>query len=167
MNLAAILAAAIIAIAPRVPPETAARYATDIDNAIGPDELTLGFALVATARWESAFRPEIERCECMRHECDSDRQGKPHAFGLYQLHKQKFGAYTAADICASNAISTERAAVTMRELFARARNRWWKTFTFYVGGESASVVGRRRDFDWMRSNRAALAEKGEALCQGW
>ena len=167
MNSAHIIAAAIAWSAPNLPNETVSRYATDIDNVIDESEVTLGFALVATAKWESAFRPAIEKCECQRHECDSDKSGRAHAFGLYQLHKEKFGAYTAADICASNSISTERAAVTMRELLKRASGRWWKAFTFYVGGESESVVGRRKDFDWLRSNRTELAQKGEALCQGW
>jgi hypothetical protein len=174
MNSAHIIAAAIAWSAPSLPNETVARYATDIDNVIDESEVTLGLALVATAKWESSFRHEVETCECprvdpvsRRRECDSDRHGKPTAFGIFQLKADRLGAYTPAQVCASNALSSERAAITMREKLARASGRWWKAFTFYVGAESESVVGRRKDFDWLRSNRTELAEKGEALCQGW
>jgi hypothetical protein len=168
MSSAHILAAAIAWAAPNLPNETVARYAADIDAAIEPEEVaTVGFALVASAKWESHFREPIEKCVCARHECDSDKHGRPHAFGLYQLHVEKLGGYSPAEICASNALSSQRAAVTMRDLLKRAAGRWSRVFTFYVGGETPSVLGRRADFDWMRKNRLMLAEKGEALCQGW
>jgi len=174
MSSAHIIAAAIAWSAPNLPNETVARYAIDIDNAIEEDELPLGFAMVANAKWESNFRHEIETCQCprvdpvsRRRECDSDKHGRPTAFGLFQLKADRLGPYTPAQVCASNALSAERAAVTMREKLKAAGGRYWKAFTLYVGGESLSVVGRRKDFDWMRSNRAALAEKGEAMCQDW
>ncbi len=112
MSLFPIVLTAIVSLAgPRLPAETAERYATDIVE-VATDDIELAIALVATADEEGFhFAPRIERCECSGDECDRDwRTGRVEAFGLYQLHKYWFAGHTGEEICASNRLGTELAA---------------------------------------------------------
>ncbi len=111
MSLLPIVLTAIVSLAgPRLPQETAKRYATDIVIVAGEDT-ELAIALVATADEEGLhFSPRIERCECFGHECDRDwRTGLAAAFGMFQLHKYWFAGHTGEEICASNRLGTELA----------------------------------------------------------
>ncbi len=118
MSLFPVVLTAIVTLAgPRLPAETAERYATDIVE-VATDDVELAIALVSTADEEGLhFSPRIERCECLGNECDKDpRTGRALAFGLYQLHRYWFAGSTADEICASNRLGTQLAANALRFL---------------------------------------------------
>jgi len=84
---------AILTLAPTLEYGTAARYADDIYAACG-DERDLCYALVATQHAESAWRPDVERCEVTG---DGGR-----AVSAFQLHRHWWAGYSREEVCKSN-----------------------------------------------------------------
>lgn len=155
MTLVELFAAAILTLAPKLPAETATRYATDIENAVDAD-LELGIALVVTMGTEVRERhEEVERCICRPWECDRGTDGKPRALGLFQLHYYWWEGFSREEICASNTLSTILAAKEMRIHRASTRS-WHRALRRHVGygidPKDRRVANRPRDFDRLLAN---------------
>ncbi len=155
MSILPIVLTAIVSLGgPRLPADTAKRYAADVVTVAGEDA-ELAIALVATADEEGLhFSERIERCECFGHECDRDwRTGRAAAFGIYQLHKYWFAGHTAEEICASNRLGTELAGKALR--FLRTNHGGIReAIRLYNGApkDDPRIVRRLKVFDrWMEA----------------
>lgn len=144
---------------PKLPAETAERYATDIvEVAAGDTEIAI--ALVSTADEEGLhFSPRIERCECLPHECDKDpHTGRTLAFGLYQLHRYWFAGSTADEICASNRLGTQLAANALRFLRKNHRSSIREALRLYNGApkEDPRITRRLKVYErWFANAKGA------------
>lgn len=149
MTFSALFTTAILSLAPSLPVETAERYAGDIAVAVG-DDLELGIALVVTANAESDFRATIERCDCERWECDSDKHGNPRALSLYQLQFYWWDKHDPEEICASNTLASALAAREFRIHRAIVGGSMEKALRRHVGGlvdpNDRRVIDRPKNF---------------------
>lgn len=162
MTLVELFTAAMLALSPGMRPETATRYATDIETAVDA-EMALGMALIVTMHAEAKARPEdIERCICRPWECDRGTDGRPRALGLYQLHFYWWDGFSREEICASHALQSKLAAKEMRHHLAMTRGNWHRALRRHVGigidPRDPRVVDRPKNFDRVMANaRKALA----------
>jgi len=130
--MSVIILAAILTLAPALPPATAQRYANDITLAAAGD-LDLGYALVATQHVESSWRLDVETCAV------TGDGGA--AITAWQLHKHWLGGYSRAEVCASNTLATSLAASALIVLQHRGGG-WPGAMRRYVGcrpGDPRSV----------------------------
>jgi len=159
--MTALVLAAILTLAPALPAATAERYAADIALAAG-DDLEIAVALVVTAAAESDFRETIERCACKRWECDPDKNGKPRAYGLFQLQFYWWDGHSPDEICASNTLSTDLAGRELRIHRAMVGGSMRKAIRRHVGRLPATdrrVKDRPKNYDRLYANaRKALVE---------
>ena len=134
--MSALVLAAILRLAPALPPATAERYANDIALACG-NSSELCWALVVTAEGESSFLTSRETCET------TGDGGK--SVTLYQLH-QDFGAWqgsTRAELCGSNTLATMRSAEWL-SMLRRKTGGWKGALRAYMGARPGAPESVRR-----------------------
>lgn len=159
MGLSTFLTTAMLTIWPRMSPDTATRYANDIEIAVEAD-VKLAVALLVTMHAEANVRPEdIEHCICKPWECDRGPDGKPRALGLFQLQFYWWDNHSPEEICASNELSTQLAAKEMRFHLAMTQGNMHRALRRHVGWgvdpHDPRVATRPKEYDRL----LAMAEK--------
>lgn len=162
MTLVELFTTAMLTLSPGMQPETATRYATDIEAATDAD-LELGMALVVTMHAEARRAPEeIEHCVYKPWEGDRDAKGKPRALGLYQLHSYWWDGHTRDEICGSHALQSKLAAKEMRHHLMMTGGNYARALRRHVGigidPKDPRVVNRPPNFYRVLANaRRSLA----------
>lgn len=143
-SLLQLVTAAIISLAPQLPPETVERYAADIESA-AQGELDLALSLVATQDAESSWRSDVETCKVL-----GDGGAAATA---WQLHKHWYSGHTRAEVCASNTLAASLAASALIALSHRTGG-LRGALRSYIGcrpGDPRSVK-RLRTYDRLLAN---------------